>query len=182
MMVANVVLLNLLWFASVIGAANDLLWPAVLVLFLMLGFNYFCQSMKTIDFKIIVLSILAGLVFDGFLMYQGWIVYTSKELGLGPVPPLWIMVLWVGFGSSIRTGMQWLLKHPKIGGLLMFVAAPLSYVSAAKLGAVSLIEIWQALLFIAISWCFYFTAVVYLIAQVAAQVGTANSENDHAVA
>lgn len=163
MIIANVVLLNLLWFASVLGAANGLSWPAAIMLVLLLSFNFIYAGMTQLDYKIILTSVLAGLLIDGVMMHQGWVIYAHNQPDLGFVPPLWIMMLWVGFGASIRIGMQWLLNNPFIGGLIMMVGAPLSYVSAGKLGAAVMPDLWQAMSFIGVCWLLYFLFIVYLI-------------------
>ncbi len=173
MVLVNVLLLNLLWFSCVLGAAHGSIWPAVIVLFLLLGFNYFCAGMKQLDYKIIALSVLAGLLIDGVMMNQSWVIYAYNQPDMGLVPPLWIMILWLGFGASVRIGMQWLLNHPFIGGMTMMIGAPLSYVSAGKLGAAEMPNLWQAIAFIGASWLLYFMLVVYL---------TQNKESKNAAA
>lgn len=173
MMIANVIGLNLLWFASVLGAANGQIWQAAIVLALLLGFNFIYAGMKQLDCKIIAVSVLAGLLIDGVMMNQGVVIYAHTWPDLKWVPPLWIMMLWVGFGASIRISMQWLLNNPVIGGLIMMVGAPLSYVSAGKLGAAVMPDLWQAMVFIGVSWLLYFMTVVYL---------TQNQEVENALA
>ena len=163
MMIVSIVLLNLLWFTSVLGAANGLIWPASIVLVILLGFNYLLVGMHRIDFKIISYSFIAGLIIDGILMNKGLVIYEHMAPGLGWMPPLWILMLWVGFGASVRLGMHWLLENPKLGGAVMLVGAPLSYISASKLGATTVPNLWQAMTFIGCSWLLYFMSVVYLL-------------------
>ncbi len=163
MVVANVIFLNLLWFASVLGAANGMVWPAGIALLVLLGFNYFYAGITQLDYKIIALSVTAGLIIDGLMMHQGWVIYAYNQPDLGWLPPLWILMLWVGFGASVRIGMQWLLNHPLFGGFLMMVGAPLSYVSAGKLGAAHMPDIGFALIFIGLSWLVYFLLVLLLM-------------------
>ena len=162
MVIANISLLNLLWLTSVIGAANDLIWPAAIMLVILLGFNYIYAGLKQLDYKIIAVSVIAGLLIDGVMMHQGWVIYAYNHPDLGLIPPLWIMMLWVGFGATIRIGMQWLLSNPLIGGLIMMIGAPLSYVSAGKLGAAVVPDLWQAMVFIGLCWLLYFMFIVYL--------------------
>jgi len=173
MIIANIVLLNVLWFASILGAANGMIWPAAIVLVLLLGFNFIYAGISQLDFKIIVISIFSGLLIDGVMMNQGLVIYAYNQPDLGWVPPLWIMMLWVGFGASIRIGMQWLLNSPFIGGLFMMIGAPLSYVSAGKLGATVMPDLWQAMIFIGVSWLLYFMSIVQL---------TQNKEAENALA
>ncbi len=163
MVIANIIFLNLLWLASVLGAANGIIWPAGIALVLLLGFNYFYAGITQLDYKIIALSLLAGLMIDGLMMHQGWVVYAHNQPDLGWLPPLWILMLWVGFGATIRIGMQWLLNHPILGGLIMMVGAPLSYISAGKLGAAYIPDVGFTSVFIGLSWLAYFLLVVLLM-------------------
>ncbi len=162
MILINITLLNLLWFASVLGAANQMLWPALLMLSLLLLVTFIYQGINKTDRKIMVLSVLCGLLFDGFLAFQGVITYSHTLHEVSYLPPAWIMMLWVGFAATVRVGMQWLLNNPIIGGAFMLIGAPLSYFSAAKLGAISINNLWQAMSFVGITWLLYFAALVLL--------------------
>lgn len=163
MTVVNIFLLNALWFSCVLGAANDLLWPGVFVLLLILGINIHQKTWIKIDYTIILISIVAGLVIDGVLQALGIVNYAFNVFNLGFLPPLWIMMLWVGFGATVRTGMHWLLNKPKMGALVMLIGAPLSYLSATQLGATQIPVLWQAMTLIGFSWLAYFSLIVYLV-------------------
>ncbi|MCX7553927.1 DUF2878 domain-containing protein [Marinicella sp. S1101] len=165
MTLINVILLNVLWFTCVLGAANDLLWPGFVVLLVLIGINIYKKSLNKIDVKIVLFSIIFGLVIDGILHARGMVNYELKILDAAFLPPIWIMILWVGFGATVRTGMQWLLNHPKIGAMFMLIGAPLSYVSAAKLGAAQIPVLWHAMSFIGISWLVYFVFIVWFTQQ-----------------
>ncbi len=162
MILLNIILLNLLWFASILGAANELLWPAMLMLSLLLVVTFIYQGIGKTDGKIIVVSLICGLLIDGFLSFQGTITYGHTLHGVGFLPPTWILLLWIGFGATVRVGMQYLLNNPMIGGAFMLIGAPLSYYSAAKLGAVVINDLWQAMAFIGISWLLYFILLVQI--------------------
>lgn len=163
MTIVNIILLNVLWFACVLGAANNLLWPGFLALSVLLVINIYNRSLKRIDLKIVLFSLMAGLIIDGLLHAQGMIRYEHKILDSAFLPPIWILILWVGFGATVRTGMQWLLAQPKLGAVIMLIGAPLSYFSAEKLGAANITMFWQAMSFIGVSWLLYFGLVIYLI-------------------
>ncbi len=165
MTVLNIILLNMLWLSCVLGAANGMLWPGFFVLIMLLAINVYKKSLNKIDLKIVLISVVAGLIIDGLLHSQGIVNYEHKVLNLAYLPPVWIMLLWVGFGATVRTGMRWLLNHPKTGAIIMLVGAPLSYVSAAKLGAAQIPVLWLAMTFIGLSWLLYFSSIVYFIQQ-----------------
>lgn len=161
MTLTNVILLNVLWFTCVLGAANDLLWPGFVVLAGLIGINIYNKWLNKIDLKIVLFSIVFGMIVDGILHAKGIVNYELKIVDIAFLPPMWIMILWVGFGATVRTGMQWLLSHPKVGAMFMLIGAPLSYVSAAKLGAAQIPVLWHAMTFIGISWLVYFIIIVW---------------------
>lgn len=163
MTLINIILLNVLWFSCVLGAANNMLWPGFVVLSGIILFNLYQQTLKKIDLKIVIFSIIAGVFIDGLLHALGMVSYEHKILNVAFLPPIWILILWVGFGATVRTGMQWLLSNPKIGAVFMLVGAPLSYFSAAKLGAAEIQMFWQAMSFIGVSWLLYFVLVINLL-------------------
>ena len=162
MVVLNVILLNLLWFASILGAANQMLWLPIMVLILLLTVIFIYQGLSKEDAKIIVISLICGLLIDGFLAGQGIVSYAGKLHDINYLPPMWILSLWIGFGATVRVGMQWLLKNSMIGGAFILIGAPLSYYSAAKLNAVIINDLWQAMSFIGISWLLYFVLLVQI--------------------
>lgn len=163
MTLVNIALLNLLWFASILGTAHAQLWPAIMMLFLLLMVTFIYQGISKLDAKIIAVSLICGILIDGFLASQGTITYGHTLHDVAFLPPTWILLLWVGFGATVRVGMQWLLSNPVIGGAFMLIGAPLSYYSAAKLGAVVINDLWHAMTFIGISWLLYFILLVLMI-------------------
>lgn len=165
MVFLNIILLNLLWFASVLGASNNLLWPAVVFLILLLSVSYIYVGFTKLDLRIILFSLLTGILLDGFLMSHEMVIYNSKFHELIYLPPFWILILWIGFGASIKTGLQWLARKPVIGGIFMLIGAPISYLSAEKLNAVTVPELWPAMVVIGAGWLLYFSLVVLLIKQ-----------------
>jgi hypothetical protein len=162
MMWINILLLNALWFATVVGATHKILWPAYLCLLVLLAVIHIYSGIDKQGWKVIALSLVFGIVIDGFLMSNGMILYNSHTQLIAWLPPLWILALWLGFGASVRVGMQWMLKSPIIGTIFMVVGAPLSYVSAAKLGAIEIPQLNQALAVIAVGWLLYFVCVIQI--------------------
>lgn len=161
MVLLNVLLLNALWLATILGVANGLLWPAAILLLILLSVLFVYQGFSRLDLKIMGFSVLCGLLFDGFLAHQGALTYQMTLHSWSYLPPLWIMFLWIGFAATVRVGLQWLLKNPIIGGLFMLLGAPLSYYSAARLGAVVINDLWQVMTFVGLTWLLYFTVLVW---------------------
>lgn len=153
--------LNVLWFACVLGAANNIMWPAVLILGALLLWAFTHEEAKSYTAILVVFSLVCGTLFDGFLVFTGWVEYQQVWQQFSHLPPIWILMLWAGFGALVVPAMQWLVERPRVGLPLMAIGAPLSYVSAAKLGAITIQDHPAALLFIAVTWLLYFAAVIY---------------------
>ena len=165
MVITQIILLNVLWFASVLGAANGLLMPSVVATTLLLAVIFIYQGFDQQDFKIIGISVLMGLLIDGFLSQSGWLVYANHGHQVSYLPPLWIMLLWLGFGATIKTGMSWMFSSPVMGAGFMLIGAPLSYYSASRLGGVKLLELWPVMITIGISWLIYFLTLLLITNQ-----------------
>jgi len=162
MVILNVMLLNLLWLATILGVANGLLWPAATMLLVLMAVVFIYQGFSRLDLKIIGFSVICGLLFDGFLAHQGTLTYQLTSHSWSFLPPVWIMFLWVGFAATARIGLQWLLQNPIFGGLFMLIGAPLSYYSASRLGAVVINDLWHAMTFVGLTWLLYFSVLVWL--------------------
>ena len=162
MVILNIVLLNVLWFACVLGASNGLLWPAVACLFVLLMVTYIYEDINKKDFQVIVFSLLFGGIIDGFLHASGLLVYASPFHQLSYLPPVWILFLWIGFAASIKIGMKWFLDNPILGVLVMTIGSPLSYFSASKLGAVQFGNMPDAMIVIALGWMLYFICITQI--------------------
>jgi hypothetical protein len=165
MVIAQIILLNVLWFASVLGAANGLLMPSVVAAFILLAVIFIYQGFDQQDGKIIGISVLMGLLIDGFLSNSGWLVYANHGHQVSFLPPVWIMLLWLGFGATIRTGMSWMFNNPLLGSVFMLIGAPLSYYSASRLGGVELLQLWPVMITIGISWLIYFLILSLIVNQ-----------------
>jgi len=165
MVITQIILLNVLWFASVLGAANGWLMPAVVATTVLLSVIFIYQGFDQQDGKIIGISVLMGLLIDGFLSSTGWLVYAMHGHQVSFLPPLWIMLLWLGFGATIRTGMHWMFNNPVMGAVFMLIGAPLSYYSAFRLGGVELLQLWPVMITIGVSWLIYFLILTVIINQ-----------------
>ncbi|MEZ5470846.1 MAG: DUF2878 domain-containing protein [Marinicella sp.] len=160
----SLLLLNVLWFASVMGAANQIIWPSAICLLALMMVLLIQQTLTKTDFKIIVLSLVLGWFIDGYLSYSGLIEYQEVLQTPEVMPPIWILFLWVGFGATITKGMQWMFNNHLLGALFIVIGAPLSYYSAERLGAVEINNYLTAMPFIAISWLIYFFILIQMTA------------------
>ena len=78
---------------------------------------------------------LPGCFVDSLLAHLGVFVF-SPAPALMPIP-LWLIAIWLGFAGTLRGSLSWLSGRPLLMAILAGIGAPLAYLGAARLGAVS---------------------------------------------
>ena len=125
----NVVLFQVLWFIAVLGTNQYLLGVALLLVL------HLCWcSNRRAELFLLLTAATAGIICDSIMTNAGIYVFAA-ETQSWPVP-YWLIGLWLGFAATLRHSMAPLIKKPVLFTVLSIVAAPLSYLAAAKLGAV----------------------------------------------
>lgn len=125
----NLVLFQVLWFTAVLGTNQYLLVVALLLVL------HLCWcSNRRAELFLLLTAATAGIICDSIMTNAGIYVFAA-ETQSWPVP-YWLIGLWLGFAATLRHSMAPLLHRPLLFTLLSVVAAPLSYLAAAKLGAV----------------------------------------------
>jgi hypothetical protein len=152
-MVANFMLFQLAWFAAIIGGASGWSWraalPAVAVVLLHLGLN---RSIWRKEVWLIVSVTLLGLIIETIFISLGALHYAGREAGV-VMPPLWILALWLAFGTLPNGSLRWLQGRMVLQIVLGAVLGPLSYVAGVRLGAATLgVPEWVSIGVIAVGW------------------------------
>jgi hypothetical protein len=143
--IANILLFNLLWLALVIGREN-LLWitgPVVLVyVFLLLRHT----SLKPGQ---LALPALIGISVDSILRLTGLFEFQSTALPI----PVWLMLLWVVFTTTLPLSLSFIAKHKAITVLAGATGFPFSYAMGERLGAVTFgAGYLEVLVFLSLFW------------------------------
>jgi hypothetical protein len=126
-----------LWFGAVIGAAKQQLWLAPLLL---MGFAFWeSRPGRRIygDFQLMLVAVLIGLILDSTWVRLGWLEFAAGW-ALSERAPLWILLLWAGLALTLNHSLAWLQSRLLLAALLGGVSSPLSYLAAARLGAVTI--------------------------------------------
>lgn len=77
---------------------------------------------------------LPGCAADSLLAHVGVFVFEPAP-AYAPIP-LWLVTIWLGFAGTLRHSLRWLSSRPALMAVLAGVGAPLTYLGAARLGAV----------------------------------------------
>ena len=158
----NMLWMQTLWFSAVLGAARGQLWLASILL---IGFVFweFRPTRRVYgDFQLMLVAVLFGLILDTTWVRLGWLEYTGAS-ALSEHAPLWILFLWAGLALTINHSLAWLQSRFMLAALLGAVFSPLSYLAAARLGAVTIVSEPKGLFIaLSLSWAISLPLLLWL--------------------
>lgn len=135
--VASFVVLQLGWFACVLGATNGHAWfgPAFVAAALALHVRLQPSGARAREAVVLALTAFFGFLVDTALLRAGVLELTGAELS-----PAWLVALWPNFAAATAPGgsLGSLARRPLLGALLGAVAAPLAYAGGVRFGALAL--------------------------------------------
>jgi hypothetical protein len=158
-------LLNLLafqagWFACVLGAARG--WPLFgpLVAVVIIAPTAWFAPRPRAFLLLLATGALVGLCWDSTLAALGLMRFAGTHFA--PLAPLWIVALWVLFASTCNRSLRWLQSSVPLAVALAVVAAPLSYLAGARLGALQLPRGTAGLVAQAVGWGVILPALLHV--------------------
>lgn len=149
--IINVILFQTGWFACVLSGAASVPWLGVLIALSLMTFHVWRAPLPISELYLLVIAMSLGAVWDSCLVMLSYITYTSGTV-VNQTAPLWIVLLWGLFASTLNVSMRWLKRRYVIAGLLGAVAGPLAYYGGSKLGALTFINPELALMYLAAGW------------------------------
>lgn len=149
----NFVASQLLWLASVGGAAGGMAWFGPLVFALFAAWQLQPRRRTRGDVALMLTALPLGLLVDSSMAASGLASYASP----GPVAwlaPPWILALWMGFALTFNHSAAYLMQRPWLAITFGAVGGPLSYWIAQRAwGAVTFPPSpWVALLVLGALW------------------------------
>ena len=151
----NFILFQLLWVTSVLGAANAVLWPSTIVIFLILFVFLITKFTHKENLKFVIYSLFFGFIIDSLLASTGLIEY-KYNFGITYLAPIWILYLWAGFALTFNHSMAWMFKNKTMATIFIGIGSPLSYFSAEKLNAIEISNLPVTLILISVLWLGFF--------------------------
>lgn len=127
-MLLNFIIFNFAWF-TLIFTANTYVY---IVLLVVLG-QYLVVSNKVAEAKLILTVSLIGISVDSLLMHSG--VFTFPQNGT--FIPLWLMVIWIAFASTLNHSLSFLSHRPYLQFFCGLIFPPLNYLTGHSFGAVA---------------------------------------------
>ena len=103
---------------------------------------------------LICIAMIIGAFWDSFLVWQGWLSYSSGFI-LTNAAPYWIIILWGLFATTLNVSMRYLKHKIIIAALFGGVAGPLAYYAGQRLGAVIFLDTNIAIVSLSIGWAIF---------------------------
>jgi hypothetical protein len=150
--VVNAALLQLTWFAAVIGGTLAAACACAL-----LAAHVLSRGGRR-DLTLAAIVGAVGLGLDTLWIYSGILDYHGALLA-----PPWIVLLWLAVGLSLNYSLSMCVGRPWLGGALAAAACPLSYLGASALGAL-VIPSTSSLTMIALGWAVVFGGLFGVVA------------------
>lgn len=130
----NLLLFQMVWFATVLGAAKGTLVFGLAGLGVFLLAHYYLAVNPWSDLKLAGIAVVMGLLIETYLLRIGLLEYVQIGYSM-PIAPLWILILWVGFALTLNGCLRWLHGRYLLAAILGALGAPASYFGGIKLGA-----------------------------------------------
>lgn len=128
-MLLNAVLFQLGWLLCVMGRGPLAL--AATALILLVHRRWICQNRR--EWWLILALGAYGFAQD-YLLMQADVFHVDGSA----IPPPWLVAVWLLFASTLNHSLRWLQPRPWLAALSGAIAAPLSYLAGARLGALDI--------------------------------------------
>lgn len=151
MVVINFVLFQAAWFACVLGAAHAMPWLGVIATLFVVAWHLKVAKNAKPEAILLIITLIIGATFDQTMHSTNLIHYQSHGWSDALVPP-WILALWAGFVTALNVSLRWMQGKWLVAIVFGALGGPLAYMSAEKLGAVSLNMYPQSYLALSIGW------------------------------
>jgi hypothetical protein len=138
MIIINFILFQLAWFACVLGAANNLPWLGVVVTAAVVWWHLAHAKPWRAEMRLMLCVLIIGASFDQLLLSFALVDYVHHGWSATLVP-VWILALWLGFGTALNVSLRWMRGRHFVAVLFGAIGGPVAYIGAEKLGAVVLI-------------------------------------------
>ncbi len=134
----NFLLYEIGWFACVVGTACARPWLGSFIAFLLVLIHLGLSTNRTGQLQILIVATVIGLTVDSALLALGVFRFSNGWL-VTWLPPVWMSILWMQFGTTFRYCLGWLSGRYALSSLLALLGAPAAFLGGERIGAVSFI-------------------------------------------
>ena len=135
-MLVNIAMYYAGWIACVVGAANGHWVVGSLVGLAIVGLHLALSTEVTTEAKILLAVAVIGYAVDSLQSAAGVLRFSSGQ-PIEPLAPVWIGVMWLLFGATLRYCFAWLGDTPGLAALLGAIGGPAAFFAGQRLGAVA---------------------------------------------
>jgi hypothetical protein len=160
-LIVNFVLFQAAWFACVITAARGSSWLGVLAVLSVAAIHVVRSPRPQAALRLLLIVTGLGVVWDSTVLFTGWIRYVDGW-SLVWLAPAWIIAMWTLFGTLLNVSLRWMRGRWLLAVVFGLVGGPLAYYAGVKLGAVTLIQPFNALLLQGIGWAILTPLLIHL--------------------
>ncbi|WP_455376852.1 DUF2878 domain-containing protein [Petrachloros mirabilis] len=148
---SNFILFQIAWFVCVWSAAANQPWIGVLVTIGVIGVDLLQALLPKKQIQLVLLALAIGLVFDSFLVLQGWLKYSSGNL-VPNLAPYWIVAMWGLFATLLNVSLRWMRGRWITAAVFGALGGPAAYYGGLRLGALQFGNMEAGLMALSIGW------------------------------
>lgn len=155
-LIANAVLYNIGWYACVAGGNTT----AVIAAAIILTIHFVWISNNRNEWILIIAITLLGVTIDSLWFY----LEILQNPDLSPYIPLWLIMLWAIFSTTLNHCLKWFKSRQWAAGLSGFIIGPAIYFLGTKISDVELADpIYYPLIMLALSWGLIFPTLFIIV-------------------
>ena len=127
---ANAAGYQMVWFASIIGAARGFAFAGPIVALGFIASVLAFSGSRQADLRMLPLALAIGLLTDSAWIALG-LLHFASPWPLAWLAPAWMLCLWMAFALTLNHSLSALKGHPLLNVVLGAVGGPLAYWAAA---------------------------------------------------
>lgn len=131
--ILNAVLYQLGWFACVVGAAQGWGTTGAGIALLLVMVHVGLAERPDREWPLLLAAAGIGLVVE--TLHAGLGILDLSGHRAGSLAPLWILALWLQFGTVLHFCLSWLSGRYALASILGLVGGPLAFLGGERLGA-----------------------------------------------
>lgn len=157
--IANALLYQLGWFACVVGAAQGWGTTGAGIALLLVVLHLGLVERPERELPLVLATATIGLGAETLHASFGILDFRGHQAG--SVAPLWVVALWLQFGTVLHFCLRWLSRRYALASLLGLLGGPLAFWSGERLGAAAFGEPRAfSLALLGLSWALLLPALV----------------------
>ena len=160
----NIIGFKIGWLSAVFGGASAYPLLGTLVVIVVIAVHLYFATERRRELSLVILTGVIGLCSDSLLMSAGLLTYTTGTFIPG-LAPYWIVAMWMLFATTLNVTFRWLHQRLAFAAVLGAISGPASYYAGAKIGAVTFVEFFPAMLSLSVAWAILFPGLLVLARQ-----------------